>query len=209
MKREAIAVLIGIALGLVGGFAWRSHQAEAAEKRAHTADSLYQSTLSREKIVQRERDAFDLLRTVAQREADSVTKAADDSLAAVRSRAALTTARARTALASAATLRDSADTYKSLYQDASSERNAAIRAAEDQRRAVGRLQAMLVADTVELRKERARSAEWKRTAEALQVANADLMKHRRPGINIKLTAGSFVTGAIAATVVCVTTKKCG
>ena len=209
MKREALAVLIGLAVGLACGLLWRSHRAEAAEKRAHTADSLYQATLIREKIVQRERDAFDLLRTVAQREADSVTKAADDSLAAVRARAQRTTARASVALAQAATLRDTSDAYKSLYQDAAGERDDAIRAAEDQRKAVGRLQAMLVADTVELRKERARTAEWKRAAEVLQAANADLMAHRRPEFNLKLSLGSFLAGAATATAVCVATGKCG
>jgi hypothetical protein len=196
MKREALAVLIGIALGLAGGFAWRSHRAEAAEKRAHVADSLYQAAVIREKLAQRERDAFDLLRTVAQREADSVTKAADDSLAAVRSRAALTTARALTALASAQTIRDTADTYRSLYEDAASERDAAIRAADDQRRAVGRLQAMLVADTMEIRKERQRTADWKRAADSLALANEDLMKHRRPGFDIRVCVGGFALGGL-------------
>lgn len=209
MKREAVAVLVGICLGLAAGLFWRSHQADAAERRAHTADSLYQATLGREKIVQRERDAFDLLRSVAQMEADSVTKAADDSLAAIRSRAALTTSRARTALAAAQTLRDTADTYRSLYIEASGQRDDALRAAESQRQAIGQLRAMLVADTVEIRKERQRTADWRRAADSLALANAGLMAHRRPGVNVKLTAGSFLTGAIAATVTCVVTKKCG
>jgi F0F1-type ATP synthase membrane subunit b/b' len=200
VKREALAVLIGIALGLTAGFAWRSHRAEAAERRAHVADSLYQATLIREKLAQRERDAFDILRTAAQREADSVTKAADDTLSAIRARATKTTAGAAARIAAAKTVEQQRDTYKALYDETTVQRDDALRAADDQRRAVGQLQAMLVADTVELRRRDARGDMWKRVADSLALANRDLMAHRRPEFGWKVGVGGVALGAVLATV---------
>ena len=65
---------------------------------------------------------------------------------------------------------------------------------------------MLVADTVEFRKERARTADWKRAADSLALANVDLLKHRRPEFNLKLGIGGFLSGAAAATAVFLATK---
>jgi hypothetical protein len=209
MKREALAVLIGLALGLVAGLAWQGHRAAEAEKRAHTADSLYQLTVDREALAVKQRAAFDSLRADSMTAAAAALAVSSAALTAIRQRAAGTTARASAALAQAASLADTAATYKALYEERSSQLDDALASADSAHAAAGRLLAIIRSDSLELQKERARTAAWKRSAEVLQVANADLLKHRRPEFNLKLGLGGFLSGAAAATVVCVATGKCG
>ncbi len=209
MKREAIAILIGIALGLAAGLAWQSHKATAAEARAHQADSLYQATARHEVIAQRERDAFDRAWADSLTRARDALAAAGDTVTAIRARAARTTQRAGEALKTAATLADTANAYKSLYLEAAGQRDDALAAADSLRVVGGRILAIIRSDSLELQRERGRTADWKRAADSLALANADLLKHRRPEFNLKLGLGGFLSGAATATVVCVATKRCG
>jgi hypothetical protein len=209
MKREALAVLIGLALGLVTGLAWQGHRAAAAEKRAHTADSLYKATAQREVLAKAERATFDSARADSLRAVNIALTAAKDTVTAIRVRAKRTTARAGEALAQAATLADTAETYRSLYVEAAGQRDDALAAADSAHAAAGRLLAIIRADSLELQRERGRAADWKRAADSLALANADLMAHRRPEFNLKLGLGGFLSGAATATVVCVATKRCG
>ncbi len=209
MKREAVAVLIGLVLGFVTAYLLRSHQASEAEDHARVADSLYQASQARDVLSQKQRDEFDRQRVVEQRRADSLQSQADKDLASAQRHATMADAKARQRLAAALTVEQQRDTYRALYQETVTERDNALLAGEAEKRATGHLRAMLVADSVELGNERGRSAEWKRTAETLAAANKDLLAHRRPSFSLKLGAGSFLAGAATATAVCVATGKCG
>ena len=200
MKRELTAVLIGLALGLVVGLAWQGHRAAQAEQRAHTADSLYHVQLDRDALAKKQQAVFDQERADSLRAVNAALVHASDALAAIWARAAGTTARASAALAQAASLADTAATYKGLYEEAAGQRDDALAAADSFRVAGGRLLAIIRADSVELRKERERTADWKHSADSLALANADLMAHRRPAFDLKLGLGSFAIGALAATV---------
>lgn len=209
MKREAVAILLGIALGFLAGIGWRTHQATEAESRAHRADSLYQASQLREVLAQRERDAFDQLRAVAQRHADSLQSIADTHLVVVHRTVTASDANARARLAAAVGIEQQLAATQVNYQEAVRDRDNALLAADEQRRAVGRLQAMLTAGDTERVRERARGDLWKATADSLALANRDLLKHRRPAFNFKLGLGGFLAGALTATGVCVATRKCG
>lgn len=209
MKREAVAVLLGLALGLLAGLAYQGHRAAEAERRAHVADSLYRAEQLREVLAVRERARFDQARADSLLLARTALAAAGDTVTAIRARAARTTARATTALATAATLADTAETYRGLYQQAAEQRDDALGAADSANAAGGRLLAIIRADSVEMRNERARTADWKRAADSLALANADLMAHQRPGFDLKLGLGGFATGAVTTLVACVATGKCG
>lgn len=201
MKREAVAILLGLALGLLTGLAWQGHRASQAEQRAHVADSLYQETALREVLAVKQRAAFDHARADSLTTARSLLAASSDTILAIRARAKRTTDRAGQALAQAATLADTAETYRSLYVEAASQRDDALAAADSAHAAAGRLLAIIRSDSLELQTERGRTADWKRTAQALQGANADLMAHRRPEFGWKVGVGGLAVGAIAAEVV--------
>lgn len=209
MKREAVAVLIGLAVGLLAGLAWQGHRASQAEQRAHVADSLYHATLDRETLAVKQRAAFDHLRADSLTAANAALAVSSAALTAIRQRAAGTTARASAALAQAASLADTADTYKSLYVEAAGQRDDALAAADSAHAAAGRLLAIIRSDSLELQRERGRSADWKKAADSLALANADLMAHRRPGFDLKLGLGGFAAGAVTSTLACVLTKRCG
>jgi hypothetical protein len=209
MKRELVAVLLGLACGLAGGLFWRSHQATEAEARAHRADSLYQARLAQEVLDSIRRLRFDRARADSLRVAQSALAASAAALTAIRTRAAGTTARARAALAQAASLADTADTYRSLYEEAAGQRDDALAAADSAHAAAGRLLAIIRSDSLELQKERGRTADWKRAADSLDLAVKKLLKHRRPEFNLKLGLGGFAAGAVTATLTCVISKRCG
>lgn len=203
-----MALVLTFAAGLALGLLWRSHQASAAEDRARQAELGYRTAVARETLVQHERDAFDSIRARALAAADSAQRAADSSVAAIRARAAGTTARAGAALAQAVSLRDTADTYRTLYTEAAGQRDDALEVAEQQKRVTGRLLAIVARDSVALRLAWLRGDSWKVVADSLHLANADLLKHRRPTFDVKLGLGGAAVGAVIVGGVCLLTPAC-
>jgi predicted negative regulator of RcsB-dependent stress response len=193
------ALLIGVLIGLGAGLGWGWWRGRVAETRAVRADSLYQVAKASEALFLRERRASALLHQREQQVADSTAKAADAALDAAHARVLAADQRAAARIKAATTVAEERDVYRSLYQETITERDNALLAAEDQRRAAGRFKA-LAADTTQLWRERQRGDRWKETADSLAAANADLLKHR--GMHLEIGgAKGFVAGGLVVEVI--------